>query len=127
MQNIVFLFKNYVKFDMISQIYYNIIRYKNLFLKKGGHVMSKYVYAENFKFITGDGNIKIFRNPYMVREKLGFLPIHLIVTPLTSHPYLNFSNKTLEVKSTRLVSLEEKDGFWEARSNTGTIYRLITE
>lgn len=89
--------------------------------------MSKYVYAQNFKFITGDANLKIFRNPVLAKELIASLSLHLIVTPLTNHPYLKFSNKTLEVRSSRLVSLEEKDGFWEAQSVTGTIYRLITE
>ena len=90
--------------------------------------MSKYVYCERFKFLaTIDGSIKVLREPYVVRKKLGSLPIRLIVTPLTSHPYLRSSNEDLEVCSSRLVSLEEKDGFWEAQSVTGTIYRLITE
>lgn len=89
--------------------------------------MSKYVYAESFKFITGDGNIKIFRNPVLAKECLQSLSLQLILKPLTLHPYLRSSNEDLEVCSSRLVSLEEKDGFWEAQSVTGTIYRLITE
>lgn len=93
--------------------------------------MSKYTYVENFQFMLGDNRSEEVKLPYQdmetVKSSLENLPIYLWSYPLTGHPYLELNAENRRVKSSRIKKLEEKDGFWEATTQSGTVYRLITE
>ena len=93
--------------------------------------MSRYTYVENFQFMLGDNRSEEVKLPYQdmetVKSSLENLPIYLWSYPLTGHPYLELNAEHRRVKSSRIKKLEEKDGFWEATTQSGTVYRLITE
>lgn len=90
--------------------------------------MTKYVYAEQFKFMLGENQNDEVKLPYQdikrVMDSIQFLPIYIISYPLTKHPYLE---ENCKVKSSRIKNMEAKDGFCEVTTYSGTIYRLITE
>lgn len=92
---------------------------------------SKYTYTENFIFMLGDNRDEEVKLPYQDLEKvqssLEHVPIYLWSYPLTGHPYLEITAEKRRVKSSRLKKLDKKDGFWEATTQSGTVYRLITE
>ena len=93
--------------------------------------MSKYTYAERFQFMLGDNRDEEVKLPYQdmetVKSSLENIPIYLWSYPLTGHPDLELNAEHRRVKSSRIKKLEKKDGFWEATTQSGTVYRLITE
>ena len=89
---------------------------------------SKFVYAENWKFMYGSCTGKEVELPFQdvetVKKCIGVMPIYIASQPLTEHPYLLESQR---VKSTRIEKMQIENGFVEARTSSGTVYRLITE
>ena len=90
---------------------------------------TKYVYIESYKFMLGNNRDKNktvlpFQEEEKVKEAIQHIPVYIAGKPLTKHPYLG---NTDTVKSSRIMEMMQKDGFWEATTFSGTCYRLLTE
>ena len=89
---------------------------------------SKYVYATDYKFMLGSNEderqvLLPFQELEKVKESIQNIFIYLAVTPLTGHPHLGYKR----LRTSRIIKMEKKDGFWEATTSSGTCYRLIVE
>ena len=90
--------------------------------------MTKYIYTENFVFMLGEKTDEEVRLPYQdikrVMDSIPYLQMYLFCIPLTNHPNLGGNCR---IKSSSIIDMEEKEGFCEVTTKSGSIYRLITE
>lgn len=87
------------------------------------------VYAKEWHFVMRGDEGKFIKLPntecYRLKILIRIFTVHLECLPLTEHPFAKTDEVKRGLRTTQVVRITPRDGFWEVVTKSGTIYRLI--